>query len=267
MATALLVTLRETLEASLIVGIMLAFLANTKNREHNPVIWLGVAAGVLCSLILMMLFQAFAGGFTGRAEQIYEGTTMLTAAALISWMVIWLARHGRTLRKGIEHKLDMHLKAGELVSIFFLVFTSILREGVETVIFLHAAFLQSQNAFMHVGAVAGIVLAIGIAWLLFKGMLGWFSLGRFFSVTGVLLMFFAAGLIAHGIHEFEEAGIIPIIVEHVWDTNAFIDENGVIGSLLKGLFGYNGNPSLVEVLAYVGYLMIAGTTWKRFAKQ
>lgn len=266
MVASLLVTLRETLEASLVVGIMLAFLNHTKNREHNPVIWLGVTAGVLCSLIVMMLFQVLIGGFEGPTEQIYEGTTMLLAAGLISWMVIWLARHGRSMRKGIESQLDMHLKAGELFSIFLLVFTSILREGVETVIFLQAAFLQTQDSFMHIGAIAGIVLAIGLAWLLFRGMIDWFPLSRFFRVTGALLMLFGAGLTAHGVHEFQEAGVLPIFIEHVWDTNAFINEEGTLGGILKGLFGYNGNPSLMEIGAYVLYVIAAAVAWKRFAR-
>lgn len=266
MVTSLLITLRETLEASLIVGIVLAFMENTKNREHNPVIWLGVTAGVLCSLIVMMLFQILTGGFEGTAEQIYEGITMFVAASLISWMVIWLARHGRTMRKGIEQKLDMHLKAGELLSLFFLVFFSVLREGVETVIFLQAAFLQSQDAFIHLGAITGIVIAVGLAWLLCRGLLSWFPLGRFFSATGLLLMLFAAGLTAHGIHELQEAGIVPIVFEHVWNTSAFIDDSGAIGSILKGLFGYNDSPSLLEIGGYVTYLFAATVAWRRFAR-
>ena len=263
---ALLITLRETLEASLIVGIMLAFLNRTQNREKNPIIWAGVAAGVLTSLIAGYFLIRFAGGFEGRSEQIYEGVTMLTAAALITWMVVWLASHGRQMRDAIERKMQVHLATGALLSLFFLVYMSILREGIETVIFLQAAFMQSQNATSNFGAIAGIVLAIGGAWLLMRGMLKWFSLSRFFKVTGVLLMFFAAGLVAHGIHELEEASLIPIIVEHVWDTNAIIDENGAFGSLLKGVFGYNGNPSLVEVAAYVLYLTGVGTLWRKIGQ-
>ncbi len=267
MATALLITLRETLEASLIVGIMLAFLSRTQNREKNPVIWAGVAAGVLTSALIGYIVIQFAGSFEGRAEEIYEGVTMLIAAALITWMVVWLAINGKKMRDAIEHKIRVHLETGALISLFLLVYTSILREGVETVIFLQAAFMQSQNSATHYGAIAGMVLAIGGAWLLMRGMLKWFSLQRFFKATSILLMFFAAGLVAHGIHELQEAAVLPIIAEHIWNTNMIIDENGTFGSLLKGVFGYNGNPNLIEALAYATYLIGVGAIWRRIQKQ
>ena len=263
MTSALLITLRETLEASLVVGIMLAFLHRTQNREKNPIIWAGVIAGIATSLFVGYLVLTLGGNFEGRSAEIYEGITMLVAGGLISWMVIWLAINGKKMRDAIEHKMQIHLEAGALASLFFLVYTSILREGIETVIFLQAAFMQSQNALSHYGAIAGIVLAVGAAWLLFRGMLQWFSLSRFFAFTAILLMFFAAGLIAHGIHELQEAAVIPVLVEHIWDTNHIIHEDSVTGSVLKGVFGYNGNPNLIEVLAYFTYLIGVGAIWKK----
>ncbi|MBT4120196.1 MAG: high-affinity iron transporter [Candidatus Peribacter sp.] len=260
---ALLITLRETLEASLIVGIMLAFLSRTQNRDRNPIIWAGVAAGILTSVIAGFIIMQFAGGFEGRSEKIYEGVTMLVAGGLITWMIIWLALNGKYMKEGIEKKMHLHLETGALISLFLLVYTSILREGIETVIFLQAAFMQSEDATTHLGAIAGMVLAVGAAWLLFRGMMTWFSLSRFFQFTGVLLMFFAAGLIAHGVHELQEAYLIPIFIEHVWDVNHLINEKGTFGGLLKGVFGYNGNPSLIEVLSYILYLSGVGFLWKR----
>lgn len=263
MAAALLITLRETLEASLIVGIMLAFLNRTHNRDRNPIIWSGVGAGVLTSLIAGCIILQVSGSFEGRSEQIYEGVTMIVAAALITWMVMWLAIHGKYMREGIERKMSIHLETGALVSLFLLVYTSILREGIETVIFLQAALLQSQDASTHIGAITGMVLAVGLAWFLFRGMMRWFSLSRFFQFTAVLLMFFAAGLLAHGVHELQEASLLPIIIEHAWNTNGILDENGAAGSLLKGVFGYNGNPSLIEVLSYTLYMCGVGFAWKK----
>ena len=260
---ALLITLRETLEASLVVGIMLAFLNRTQNREKNPIIWAGVIAGVLTSVLAGWIILQFAGSFEGRSEKIYEGITMLIAAGLITWMVVWLAVHGKQMRQAIEKKMEVHLATGALVSLFLLVYTSILREGIETVIFLQAAFFQSQDASQHVGAISGMLLAVGAAWLLFRGMMQWFSLSRFFQFTGILLMFFAAGLVAHGVHELQEAYLIPIFIEHVWDVNHIINEKGALGGILKGVFGYNGNPSLIEVLSYIAYLSGVGYLWKK----
>jgi len=134
MITSLLVTLRETLEASLIIGIMLAFMERTKNRNRNPIIWGGVTLGIVCSLAAAYLFSVLAGGFEGDAERIYEGTTLLIAAGLVGSMVVWLAVHGKQMRTSIENRLALHLSRGELLSIFLLVFTSVLREGIEAVI-------------------------------------------------------------------------------------------------------------------------------------
>lgn len=261
--TALLITLRETLEASLIVGIMLAFLHRTQNRHHNPIIWAGVAAGILTSVIAAFIIIQFSSSFEGKAAQVYEGITMLTAAALITWMVVWLALQRTTMRQALEDKMHIHLETGALVSLFLLVYMSILREGIETVIFLQAAMMQSENAVSHIGAITGMILAVSAAWLLMRGMLRWFSLSRFFTFTGILLMFFAAGLIAHGIHELQEAGVIPIIIEHIWDINNMINEKTGFGSLIKGVFGYNGNPSLLEFIAYILYLSSVGMLWRK----
>ncbi len=205
---ALLITLRETLEASLVVGIMLAFLHRTKNRNYNPVIWLGVAAGVATSIAAAALIARIGTSFTGRAEAIYEGIMMLVAAILVLSMVLWLSRKGKMLQKNIEKKMEVHLASGALLSLFLLVYTSVLREGIETVIFLQAALYQSQSITQNIGAIAGIVLAIGIAWLLFRGMLRWCSIGKFFRYTGVLLSLFAISLIVQGVHELFEAGLI-----------------------------------------------------------
>ena len=267
MITSLLVTLRETLEASLIVGVVLAFMEKTKNREKNPVIWGGVTLGVVCSLVAAYLFSILAGGFEGGAEQIYEGTTLLIAAALVGSMVVWLAIHGKQMRKSIESRLELHLSRGELLSIFLLVFTSVLREGIEAVIFLQAAFLQSHDAASSIGAIAGMAIAVAAAMLLYRGMLTWFPLPHFFKGTAIFLILFASGLVLHGIGEFQEAGILPSLIDHVWNTHRLLSEQGPVGKLFKGIFGYNESPSLLQVLGYLAYLFGCGTLWLRLSRR
>lgn len=262
MTLSLVITFRETLEASLVVGIILAYLGKTGHRKHDIYVWLGVAAGLLASMLLAILFQIFAGGFTGRAEEIYEGITMLTAAALISWMIVWMLRQRRTMRRDIEQKVETHIADDHPMGLFFLTFVSIAREGIETIIFMQAAFLQAQTAYYSLGAVLGVVLAIAVSYVLFKG-LHKLPLSSFFSITSVILILFAAGLVAHGIHELEEAALLPPLIAHVWDTNAILNENGTVGSLLKAMFGYNGNPSLLEVMGYMGYLGVIGWVWRQ----
>lgn len=262
MTAALIITLRETLEAALVVGIILAYLRKTQNDKHVKYVWGAVVVGVLLSAALAYLFEVYFGGFEGAAEEIYEGVMMLTAAALLSWMILWMMKQRHGIKKALESKAEAHLKEDHPMGLFFLVLVSVLREGIETVIFLKAAVLASGGDGVLSGAVVGILVALVLAFALFKGMAK-VPLRKFFTATSVLLILFAAGLLAHGVHEFQEAGIVPIVNEHVWDMNHVLDEKGNVGSLMKGLFGYNGNPSLIEVVSYFAYLVLAAFVWRK----
>ena len=248
------------MEAALIVGIVLSYLVKTRQTKFNNIIYIGVAAGIVASLIGARLFIGLAGGFDGPAEQIFEGITMFIGALLLTSMILWMMKQ-KHLAKELEQKVAVELKESHKFGLFFLVFVSVLREGIETVIFLGAAsFISSDNNL--IGALAGIVFAILLGYAIFVGSMK-INLKKFFNLTSLLLILFAAGLVAHGIHEFEEAGLIPVIIEHVWDINFILNENGYFGAILKGLFGYNGNPSLIEVMGYFIYLVFALVLWKK----
>ncbi len=262
MAAATLITLRETLEASLVVGIVLTYLRLTENRRHAPFVWLGVAAGIAASIALAFIFQQIFGGFTGRAEELYEGITMLVAAGLMTWMILWMLQQRSGIRKNVEQEVQGHLDRGHPLGIFFLTFVSTAREGIETVIFLEASYLQAGGARQLLGGLLGIVLAITISVVLFKGFAK-FPLRKFFSVTSVLLILFAAGLVVHGVHELIEAGVLPSLGEHIWDTSSVLSEEGTVGAFMKGLFGYNADPALLEVLAYALYISGISFLWQR----
>ena len=262
MTAALIITLRETLEASLIVGIILAYLKKTENLRHKKAVWLGVGAGIALSVVLAFVFERYFGGFTGKAEELYEGVAMLMAGGLLTWMILWMIVQRRGLRKNIEGKVHAHVSNNHPVGLFLLTFVGVAREGIETVIFLQAAAIQGGGVNSLWGGLLGIVLAIGVAYLLFKGVAK-IPMKKFFTFTSVLLILFAAGLVAHGIHELQEAGVIPIVVEHLWDVNHLLNEKGTLGGLLKGVFGYNGNPSLIEVLSYCVYLLVISGLWWR----
>jgi high-affinity iron transporter len=130
---------------------------------------------------------------------------------------------------------------------------AVVREGIETVLFLTAAAFSATPAQTVVGGVLGLAVAIVLGWLMFAAGKR-LDVRAFFRVTSVLLILFAAGLVAHGVHELQEAALLPTVVEHVWDVNHVLDEGGALGTFLKALFGYNGNPSLLEVFSYLGYL-------------
>jgi high-affinity iron transporter len=251
-----LITSRETLEAALVVGIVIAYLNRTQNYQYKKTVYWGIFFGVLLSIFSAVLFHIFAGGFSGRAEEIFEGFTMLFAAALLTTMILWMMKQ-RKIAQDIEGKVAKHIENAGFnqtyaYGLFALIVVAILREGVETVVFFSALNYASGISF--IGATLGIIVAIGIGYLFFASTKK-VNLKKFFSITSIFLILIAAGLVAHGIHEFQEANILPYAIKEVWNTNSFINEKGIFGSFLKGLFGYNGNPSLMEILAYFGYLI------------
>ncbi|MCF6177485.1 MAG: FTR1 family protein [Victivallaceae bacterium] len=268
MLESLLITFRETLEAALIIGIVLGYLKHTEQPKMRNAVWIGVGLGIGGSIVGKILFDLLAGGFSGRAEEIFEGITMLVGAGLLGTLIIWV---GKQYNSGFNLKdhVGQQLHNRGWWSIMLLVFISILREGIETVIFLSAAGFASDGSGSLIGAGVGIILAIGVACLLFVWSVR-LPLHRFFKLSGIILILFAVGLVAHGVHELQEAGVIPIIKEHVFDINPAVaadgsypvlHEKGTVGSIIKGLFGYNGNPNLLELIAYIVTLIVALTAW------
>ena len=188
----------------------------------------------------------------GKVEEVFEGITMLLAAAILTWMIFWMQRQSRTLKSEIESDVQQAASGTGQKALFLLAFFAVLREGIELALFLTAATFASDARQTLLGAALGFASAILLGWAIFASTIR-LDLARFFKVTSVLLILFAAGLVAHGVHEFNEVNWIPSIIEHVWDINPIIDENSTFGAMLKALFGYNGNPSLTEVIAYLAY--------------
>lgn len=262
MLAAALITFREGLEAALIVGIVLGYLKKTGHIDRQRSVWWGVAAAIAASLAAALGLQAVGARFESRAEQVFEGVTMLLAAGVLTWMVFWMQAQGRRIKGQLEEEVRQAVATKQSWALFSLAFLAVVREGIETVLFLSAAVFASSPGQTLTGGLVGLTAAIVVGWLLFAASVR-LDVRRFFQVTGVLLIVFAAGLVAHGVHEFQEAGLLPIFIEQVWDTNPILDEKGTLGSILKSLFGYNGNPSLLEVLTYVGYYVVIGLATRR----
>jgi high-affinity iron transporter len=265
MLPAYILSLREGLEAALIVGIVLGALRQMRRPDLRSAVWAGVFSAVLLSLGAGALLSLLGLSFAGRAEEIFEGFTMLLAAGILTWMIFWMNRQARSLKADLESGVQ-HAATGGRGSLFGLAFLAVLREGVELALFLSAAAFASDGLQTLAGALLGLGTAILLGWSLFATAVR-LDLRRFFGVTGVLLVFFAAGLVAHGVHEFNEAGWIPAVIEHVWDINPVLSEDSFAGQLLKALFGYNGNPSLTEVLAYLAYFVILFFGLRRTRRQ
>ncbi len=273
MLSSFLITFRESLEAALIIGIILSYLFKTKETQYNKIVYIGIVAGIFSSILGAIGFQMLANGFEGHAEKIFEGITMLIGAALLTTMIFWMLQQ-REIAQRLQEKIALHLSKAQRFELFALAFVAIFREGIETVIFLEAARYATEELSFF-GALLGVGTAIVLGFIIFVLSIH-INLKRYFTGTSILLLLFAAGLVAHGVHELEEAELLPSLVEHVWDINPaitkegvypFLHEKGTLGSFAKGLFGYNGDPSLLEVLSWIAYIIGVSIYWRRLHKK
>jgi high-affinity iron transporter len=254
MGGSLVITLREGLEAGLIVAIILAYLRSSNQQQYFKTVLLSALAAVAVSIAVGAAIFAIAGEFEGKAEIAFEGGAMLMAAGVLSWMIIWMKRQSVGLRRALEHDVAHAIGSGSFLALALIPFSAILREGLETSVFLFASTETSTPFESTLGASLGLLIAAALTWGIYTG--GYrINLKTFFNITGVLLIFFAAGLLVHGIHELQEISVLPTWKEHVWDINGTLNEDSEVGKWLKALLGYNANPSLLEVIAYPIYLV------------
>lgn len=266
MLASFIITFREALEAALIISIIAAYLAKIGKRELNSYLYMGVAAAIIASLATGWAFIALYGGLEDGIKQVFEGFASLTAVAVLTYMILWMASNAQKIKGELQEKVDVTLSRGQVWGIATLAFVAVFREGVETVLFLGALAMQSA-ADTIIGLILGLAVVVVLAILMFRGAYS-LDLNKFFKYTSAVLVVFAAGLTAYGVHELNEAGVIPPVIEHVWDVNPpknpdgsypALHEKGAVGSILKSLIGYNGNPSLTEVLAYLLYWLVVGS--------
>jgi high-affinity iron transporter len=256
MAQTFLITLREGLEMALIIVIILAYLKRTGRTSLFNRVWQGVALATAVSLLGGAILFGLGKELEGRAEEVFEGLAMLLAVAALTWMIIWMKSQARYIRGQLENQMEQALMGGSALTLVTVPFIAVVREGLETALLLFGASNTTTPVETTIGGLLGLAVAIMLGWFLYRGTHN-INLPIFFRSTGVLLIIFAAGLLAHGIHELQEARLLPTFVEHVWNINSLLDENSAIGSFMKGIFGYNGNPSLLEVVAYPFYLGIS----------
>ena len=257
MLAAFLITLREGLEAALIVGIVLATLRRLGRIRHIRTVWAGVLVGVLASGIAGAVLQFLGVTLEGHGEEIFEGAAMLLASAALTWMVFWMQRQGAQMAQRVESKVQVATRSENAWALFGLVFVAVVREGVETALFLTAAAFTANGTQVLIGGAVGLGAAVVVGFLIISGS-SHVRLRVFFRTTSIVLILFAAGLLAHGVHELQEARLLPTVIDHVWDINPMLDETSTLGSFLKAIFGYNGNPSLLEAVIYTAYLLAVG---------
>jgi high-affinity iron transporter len=256
MGSSFLITLREGLEAGLIVAIILAYLKSTHQRPHFRTVLIAALAAVAVSLTVGAAIFAVAGEFEGRTAEAFEGTAMLLAVGVLSWMVVWMKRQAAGIKKTLETDVAQAIGVGSAFALALIPFTAILREGLETAVFLFAATRTSTPLESTMGASAGILAATALTWGIYSG--GYrINLRIFFNVTGVMLIILAAGLLVNGLKELHEAAVIGNLGPHVWDTYNVVADNSQLGKFLGTILGYDSSPYLGVVIAYVAYLVLA----------
>src|SRR3954449_9640130 len=232
------IVLREGFEATLLVGLILGVLNKTGQRQHARSVWIGVAAALISSIVIGAILFAAVGELEGNAEALYEGTAMLLAAAVVTWMVFWMRKQARTLGGHLRSQVSTALVAGGGMALASVAFIGVAREGLEAALFLFAAVKDDGFIATVVGGALGAAAAVTLGMLFYRGTVR-LDLRRFFMVTGVLVIGFAAYLIAGGLHELGEAG-----------GGEFLEEAGPIVAALYGIglatFYLRSNPPKPE---------------------
>jgi high-affinity iron transporter len=246
--------LREGLEAALIVGIIAAYLVKIERRDALPKVAAGVVAAIALSIGLGLLITFTIQKVPLVVQETLEGIAAVLAVAVLTWMLFWMRRQGRAIKGELEHGVDVALTKGSTRALVGLAFLAVIREGVETVLFM-IPILSFNGTGIDVvfGGVLGLAISVAVGWAIFA-MGVRVNLRRFFTVTGTVLIFVAAGLVAFAIAEFGEAGLIPN-VGTAFDLNQVLPDNGPIGSVLRGLFGYRSEPTPLELIGYLAYLI------------
>ncbi|MBI5877760.1 MAG: FTR1 family protein [Chloroflexi bacterium] len=257
MFSAVLLAFREGLEAALVVGLLLGALAQMgDSRGRRSLVWGGVAAAVAASIAVAVALTAIGIELEGAAEQIFEGTTFMLAAIVLTWMIFWMRFQGAQMKGKFEREVRQAITGtGAGWGLFSLAFLAVFREGVETALLLSANAFSSSAQETLTGTAIGLACAVAVGYLIFATTVK-LSTREFFRVTSVILILFAAGLVGRGVHEFNEAAIVPEVIEHAWDTSAILPTDTLLGALVRTLFGYNPRPSLTELIAYAGYYLI-----------
>ena len=279
LTTGLLTGLREGVEAALIVSIILAYLAKTGNQRYFGRIWAGAGVAIALSIVVGAVLWVTLEGLEGAAGQIFEGVATLLAAAVVTWMLFWMRRTAANIKGELQAGVDRALIEGGIFGLSILAFTAVIREGLETSLFLlgQATAASEANAGATstlVGAFIGLVIAVAIGYGFYMGARV-INLQTFFRWTGIALIFIAAGLLGYAVHEFVEAGVITVGSSTAFDISAVMPHSGdiaekgpilIVGQLLRALFGYSSTPEWATLVAWLAYLAVVLTLYLRPVK-
>lgn len=256
-----LIGLREGLEAALIVGILVAYIVKTNQsskRKLLTAVWSGVAAALIASLALGGFLSFTSAELTPRGEEFFAGTTSLLAVSLVTWMVFWMKRTARSLREDLQGKVATALSSGP-ITLAAAAFFAVLREGLETSLFVYANFRSINGGGVGAGPAIGLIIGLAVAvflgWAIYRRAIT-LNLATFFKITGVALIVIAAGVLSYGVHEFQELGWIPAADLFIWDTTSWMSKESIPGSILAGTIGFDTTTSWWQFGFWGLYLMV-----------
>jgi high-affinity iron transporter len=248
-----LIGLREGLEASLVVSILVAFLVRTNRRSELPKVWLGVAVAVAVSVGVTLVLTLTQQALTFQAQEALGGSLSIVAVGFVTWMIFWMRRNAHTLSRELRGRLDDALRIGP-VAVVVMSALAVGREGLETAVFFFAAAQAAgQTTEPLIGFLLGIACSVLLAYLLYRGAVK-INLGRFFTVTGFFLIFVAAGILAYGVHDLQEAAILPGLTTLAFDVSAAVPPDSWYGTLLKGVLNFSPQTTVLEAVVWVCYV-------------
>ncbi len=264
MSEAFLISLREGFEAVLVISILLGYARRLQDRSAARWIWVGIVSAVGVAAAAGLALHTIVGGFSGDARTRTFAVTCLAAGVLLTWMIFWMAANGRTLRSHLEGRASDAMTGGSVVALVALAFTAVVREGLETALFLLSATASSDGGAIATGSVLGLGLASMLGVMIYRGAAR-IDVRRFFQVTGALIILFAAGLAAKTVFLFQAAGDLGSLNDAVWDLTSIepLTIASQLGRFLAGIFGWDPRPSIEQATAYFAYLIPVGLLYIR----
>ena len=250
-----LIGLREGLEASLIVAILVAYLVKLDRRDLLPRLWAGVIAAVAVSIGTALVLQFTSEELSDKAAETFAGIMSVATTILITWMIVWMAKNARNLSANLRGEVDKALLGKSVWGLAIIAFFAVVREGLETALFLWTGATATGGSASAVwGAILGLLVAAGLGYLFYRGALR-INLGTLFRWTGALLVVVAAGVLTYGIHEFQEVGILPGEDNVAFDISGTISPDSVAGTFMRGLLSIRPVMTWLEVVAWLAYLV------------
>jgi high-affinity iron transporter len=269
----LLTGLREGVEAALILAIICAYLVKTGNPRYLPRVFLGAGLALGLSAILGVVLFVTVGSFEEPYEQLFEGLTMILAASVVTWMLFWMRRQAASVKGELQSAVDRALDTGSVAALTVLAFIAVVREGVETALFLTGQAAATSDDAGALSVLLGALVGLAIAALLGVGFYQGsrrLNLATFFRWTGVALVFIAAGLLSHAVHEFIEIGVITVGTQTLFDLSAILPHEGdgsLIGQMLRALFGYTSTPEVATFVVWLTYVVVVLALYLRPIKR